>query len=181
MAVSIKHTFQSAKTDGADTSLVQPSNWNAEHNITLAASTILGRISSGTGTVEELSAADVLALLGVGYGVYLPTLTNTTNVASSAAYSCQYIKVGNIVTVTGQVDITPTAAAYTELGISLPIASNLAGINECAGTASPAANATGYEPGAINSDTVNDRAKLSTMMPATTTRGWFFTFTYRVN
>ncbi len=29
MAVSLKHTFQSAKADGADSSLVQPSNWNA--------------------------------------------------------------------------------------------------------------------------------------------------------
>lgn len=29
--MALKHTFNSAKADGADTSLVQPSNWNAEH------------------------------------------------------------------------------------------------------------------------------------------------------
>ena len=29
--MSIKHAFQSAKADEADTTLVRPSNWNAEH------------------------------------------------------------------------------------------------------------------------------------------------------
>ena len=29
--MSIKHAFTSAKDDGADTTLVRPSNWNAEH------------------------------------------------------------------------------------------------------------------------------------------------------
>lgn len=31
--MGVKHAFQSAKADGADTSLVRPSNWNAEHTI----------------------------------------------------------------------------------------------------------------------------------------------------
>ena len=30
---NIKHTFASAKTDGGDATLVQPSNWNAEHTV----------------------------------------------------------------------------------------------------------------------------------------------------
>ena len=32
--MSIKHAFESAKADGADATLVRPSNWNAEHTIT---------------------------------------------------------------------------------------------------------------------------------------------------
>lgn len=31
MTISLKHSFVSAKPDGSDASLVQPSNWNAEH------------------------------------------------------------------------------------------------------------------------------------------------------
>jgi hypothetical protein len=31
--MAIKHTFQSSKTDSSDTSLVRPSNWNADHTI----------------------------------------------------------------------------------------------------------------------------------------------------
>jgi hypothetical protein len=54
MTVSLKHTFQSAKTDSLDTSLVQPSNWNQEHVLTAAAGKVLGRDTSGDGTVQEL-------------------------------------------------------------------------------------------------------------------------------
>ena len=54
MTISLKHTFQSAKSDGTDSTLVQPSNWNAEHTITLAAGKVLGRDSSGNGAMQEL-------------------------------------------------------------------------------------------------------------------------------
>lgn len=32
MTVSLKHAFQSAKADSSDTSLIRPSNWNAERD-----------------------------------------------------------------------------------------------------------------------------------------------------
>jgi len=54
MTVSLKHTFQSAKTDSADATLIQPSNWNQEHVLTAAAGVVLGRDTSGAGNVQEL-------------------------------------------------------------------------------------------------------------------------------
>lgn len=67
MAISLKHTFQSAKSDGADTTLVQPSNWNAEHTFTAAAGTVLGRNTSGAGAVQELPiAVDSSGNVGIG-------------------------------------------------------------------------------------------------------------------
>jgi hypothetical protein len=54
MTVSLKHTFQSAKTDSADATIVQPSNWNQEHVLTAAAGKVLGRDTSGAGNVQEL-------------------------------------------------------------------------------------------------------------------------------
>jgi hypothetical protein len=62
MAISLKHNFQSAVADGGDTSLVQPSNWNAEHNLTLATARLIGRTSSGTGSAEEISVGTGLNL-----------------------------------------------------------------------------------------------------------------------
>lgn len=62
MTVSLKHKFQSAKTDGADTSLVRPSNWNDEHDLQLASGKLLGRTSSGTGAAEEIAAGTGLSL-----------------------------------------------------------------------------------------------------------------------
>lgn len=57
MAISVKHAFQSAKADGLDSTLVQPSSWNAEHTITAAAGVVLGRNTSGAGAIQELPIA----------------------------------------------------------------------------------------------------------------------------
>ena len=57
MTISLKHTFASAKSDGTDSTLVQPSNWNAEHTITLAAGKVLGRDTSAAGAMQELPLA----------------------------------------------------------------------------------------------------------------------------
>lgn len=55
MTLSITHAFVSAKSDGVDTTLVQPSNWNAALVATMATNKILGRRTGGTGAVEELA------------------------------------------------------------------------------------------------------------------------------
>lgn len=78
MAISVKHKFTSLKGDGTDSTLLRPSNWNDEHNITLASGKLLGRMTAGSGLVEEialtaiansiLSAADaatILSILGI--------------------------------------------------------------------------------------------------------------------
>ena len=70
-------------------------------------------------------------------GTYFPVLTNVTNVDASSVYTCQYVRIGNIVTVSGKVgiDCTAAAATATELGMDLPIASNFTTEEQCAGTA----------------------------------------------
>ena len=57
MTLSLKHTFNSAKTDGADATLIQPSAWNSEHTITLDATTIVGNISGSTAAAAALTPA----------------------------------------------------------------------------------------------------------------------------
>jgi hypothetical protein len=86
MTVSLKHAFTSAKSDSADTTLVQPSNWNAEHTLTLATSRLIGRTTAGTGAAEEIAVSSDLSLsagtLGVASSVATLTgsqvLTNKT-------------------------------------------------------------------------------------------------------
>lgn len=63
MTVSLKHAFTSAKGDGGDATLVRPSNWNAEHVLTLATQKLLGRLTAGTGAVEEISLSTYMASL----------------------------------------------------------------------------------------------------------------------
>lgn len=80
MAVSLKHAFTSAVPDGGDTSLVQPSNWNAEHNLTMGTGALLGRTTAGTGAAEEITAGTGLTLSAGSLAVSVTTpQTNTSN------------------------------------------------------------------------------------------------------
>src|SRR6478752_3474538 len=62
MTLSIKHKFNSALVDGADTSLVRPSNWNDEHNLLLATKKLVGRYAANDGQAQEITLGDCLAL-----------------------------------------------------------------------------------------------------------------------
>jgi len=112
-------------------------------------------------------------------GTYTPTLTNSTNLDGSAAYAAQYTRVGDNVTVSGKVDVDPTTSGLaTVLGISLPIASNLANEHECAGSASAAV--VGGQCAAIRGNVASDRAEMAFIAQTNTNQAMFFTFTYRV-
>lgn len=111
-------------------------------------------------------------------GVYTPTLTNVTNLAASTARQATYMQVGNTVTVTGQVDVDPTAAGATRLGISLPIASIFTTAFQLGGTA--AAKAVAGQVAAIEADTTNFRAQMEWVAVDTANRTMSYQFTYQV-
>jgi hypothetical protein len=114
-------------------------------------------------------------------GTYTPTLTNVANVSASTAYPCQWMRVGNVVTVSGKLDIDPTTASTsTRIGISLPVASNFAAEHQCGGTAvSP--TATPNVAAGIGADLTNDRAHLEYICGTdVAARRWNFSFTYQV-
>lgn len=69
-------------------------------------------------------------------GTYTPTISNAINVATSSPSEFQYMRVGNVVTVSGQVTIETTAAAntLTSFELSIPIASSFPNGNEIGGT-----------------------------------------------
>lgn len=105
--------------------------------------------------VREAKAAYIPIVAMSGF--YTPTLTGVSNVDSSTAYDAQWIRIDNVVTVFGVVDVNTTAAASTELGISLPIPSNIQGVEGAVGTAaSPGAS----QSGGVQGDAVNDRAQM---------------------
>lgn len=112
-------------------------------------------------------------------GTYTPTLTNVANITASTAYLCHWMRVSNECLVAGKADVDPTlAAASTQLGISLPFASNLGVIQDCAGTA--------FAPGiagqgaAIVGDVANDRAQMQWIAGDITNQAMFFIFSFRI-
>jgi hypothetical protein len=114
-------------------------------------------------------------------GTYTPTLTNTTNISASTASKCQWMRVGNVVTVSGKVALTPTASTtQTSLGISLPIASNLAATEDCSGVATRASGGVSHS-GAIIGSAANDRAVLDMQSDTSgSSLTYYFTFSYEV-
>lgn len=147
---------------------------------------VLGRITKGTGGVKmsQTNGAQSNVVGDDTYpnsGSYTPTLYHTTNVAASTAYACSWSRVNNMVTVTGRVDVDPTAAgaAATLLGISLPISSNLATSEQLGGVASPS-NLSSDNSAALFADIVNGRAAMSWQCADAANHGMHFQFSYQV-
>lgn len=64
MAIEIIHRFVSQKADGADNSLVRPSNWNDTHSLRLAPQRLIGRAATTTGDAQEVSLGSGLSFSG---------------------------------------------------------------------------------------------------------------------
>lgn len=121
MAISLKHLFQSAKADGPDNTIVQPSDWNDEHVLTQGSGKLLGRTSAGTGATEEIApgtgitlsagtlSADVTSVAGRTGAVTLSTADisglTTGYVQKTSATGSAYLPAGT----TGEREGSPSA------------------------------------------------------------------------
>jgi hypothetical protein len=119
----------------------------------------------------------------VGSGTYTPTYpgggTNITGVTPNAA---QWIRVGNVVTVSGTVDVDPNSInALTIWTLTLPIASSITATNQLAGTANAVdGNPTGLAA-IVLGNVAGDTAQFNTRVNADVTSViWTYTYTYVV-
>lgn len=98
------------------------------------------------------------AVSAAAAGTYTPTLTNGTNVSASTANIAMYSRVGDVVSVNGTLLVTPTAAGFAQIDISLPIASTVGGTNYVAGVAASISGTAGTSPARISAAPVQNRA-----------------------
>ena len=133
------------------------------------------------GTAPTISDLTVTGTGGNVYsGTYNPTLTNTTNIAASTTGACQYMRVGNVVTVSGQISVDPTAAAVlTVLLISLPIASTFSSSRSAGGSAASVSNIYG-EVGGILGNTTTDEFELRLLPSSLANQSYAFQATYLI-
>lgn len=148
------------------------------NNVAITGGTINGAVIGGTTPAAATFTTLAIAAGAIISGTYTPTLTAVTNVAASTAYACQYIRVGNVVNVSGKLDVDPTLTGATLLGISLPIASTLSAAEKCSGVA--ASNAIVSEVAAIDGDTVNNRAQMDWVTTSLANHSMYFDFQYLV-
>ena len=86
MTIQVKHLFESAKADGVDSTVVQPSDWNEDHVLTMATAKVLGRMTAGSGAVEELP----IAVDATGQSMVPPSGTTGQRPASPVAGMIRY-------------------------------------------------------------------------------------------
>lgn len=150
---------------GMDADFVIRNTWGNDNQLTATVNALLAALGGSAGAGATVS------------GTYTPTLTNQTNVAASTAYACQYMRVGNTVTVSGQVDIDPTAAGATLLLMTVPINSAFNAVEQAGGAAICGTVAgLAVAVAAISANTVG----FFWVAVDTANRNFQFTFTYRV-
>jgi len=115
-------------------------------------------------------------------GTYTPTITPLANIDSITPKPLRYTKVGNMVNVSGQIDIDATAVdTLTNYRISLPVPSNLIDNGNLSGTTSiiafsPSAIRSGY----IRGEVAEDEAYVSFSASVTGLVGTTVSFEYEI-
>lgn len=182
---------ESVRRNAGDTAFeayVTPSGTNTG-DVTLAGTPDYITISGQVITRNQIDlTADVTGILPVAnggtglnnatiaFGNYTPTLVNSTNVASSTAFVWQYIRVGNVVTVSGQVNVDTTATGTAQIFASIPIASNFATATELAGVGT---NALG-DSMRLLADATNDRVQIDFTASSALNQACTISFTYSI-
>lgn len=88
-----------------------------------------------TPNVHNITGGNTASLHQISSGTYTPTLTGVANVQASTVYAAQWMRVGKVVTVSGQIDLDPTAAGTVQFTIGLPVASTFTHSSHLCGTA----------------------------------------------
>lgn len=120
---------------------------------------------------------------GISSGHYAPTLTQVAYLTSANASRSYYQRIGDVVTVTGSVDIMASSGMETAiLGISLPIASDLNAVNSVRlyGVASSASASSVDSAMRIAQDDTNNRAELRYYASSTDQITINYIFTYQL-
>lgn len=146
--------------------------------VTTGAQTFGGAKSFGSTNIGRLDATE-LSITGVLVaGTYTPMLTAVAN-STAVTYPCQYLRTGSTVVVSGKVDIDPTlTATSTQVGVTLPIASNFGNATDCAGVAF-SSDVAGLGAGILG-DATNNRAQIQFVASDINIQPFYFQFTYQI-
>lgn len=139
--------------------------------------TTLARLAIGT-TRQMLTVISGIPSWVSPSGAWVPTLTDITNTSSRTAYTCQYTRIGDVVTFSGKFDVTPSGAGATSFRMTLPVASNFAFENNAGGVA--AAGQVAGLSARIYADVTNDELIIEWVAVDTSSRSWSFSGSYRV-
>lgn len=126
--------------------------------------------SAVTGTTNQFIAS----------GTYTPTLVNTANITSSTAFLNQWIRVGNVVTVSGYVTIQASGAGLCYLEIPLPIASDFTNVYNLGGSGVGRGTATVGDHLSFNAEVTTNTVEAIWSAQSATSVNFTYTYTYLI-
>jgi hypothetical protein len=106
VTISVTHTYVSSVADDGDSTLVGPNEWNDTHVIAMATGKILGRTTTGSGAVEEITPSSSFDLSTLALNL-ASTVTSGTVGSASFIPVLVYNQFGQLTSVTS----TATAVA----------------------------------------------------------------------
>jgi len=110
-------------------------------------------------------------------GVYLPTAANVSNTSAITADTAQFMRVGNVVTVSGRIVFSNTLTDFSQISLSLPFATVVSSVRNVAGTAN---ENIAEKIGIIRGRTGTNDALLEINGLNTSTYTVYYTYTYRI-
>jgi hypothetical protein len=107
----------------------------------------------------------------IASGTYTPSALLGASMTSCTPSVCQWMRVGNVVTVSGKASVDMAAGVNSLFRLSLPVASNFADDGQAAGTASGQTLAS--SEGRVYADTVDDRLAVNANFSLGVSTIWF--------
>jgi len=108
-------------------------------------------------------------------GNYTPTLYAGTNISATTAYNCQYIRIGNVVSVSGRLEANGTTAGVTSsVDVELPYNTTFTSADQCNGVLTAQDNICGIIYGG------STRATLVFTPANTGSFNYFFTLHFQI-
>jgi hypothetical protein len=170
--------------DGADDIVIGTINTTA-HTFAPAGYAILDEDNMASNSATALATqqsikayvdASVPSVPTLAHNSYTPTATNVSNVASSSPYETRYLRIGDIISLSGAVDVTPAGTGNCQLGISIPVASAFTTLVQASGTIVASNNDRGY----VAADATNDRLQLQWSASSTSVTTLWWNAIYRI-
>jgi hypothetical protein len=130
-------------------------------------------ITPGSGTLN------IATTVTLAQGSYTPTITNVSNVTGTTASTLYWYRVGDRVTVFGELAIDPTTLGQeTSLRFDLPVSSALADNGELAGSGVAPNGSAELNPMLILADATNDAALINYTCITSNNTTWNIHFSY---
>lgn len=142
-----------------------------------------GRVLTSNGGSLNPSFQDLPAIISTLAGAqFTSTATGTLNVASTSSTSSYYIRVGNVVMVTGNLGVTATAGSNTATAVDLtiPVASTFTNGNDCNGVISSPSYSV-QPVGTVGANTSNNKVTITFSAPTTANATIAYHYTYLVH